>query len=132
MAEFEIFVSKADFKFNCAHFIAFHGFRERLHGHNYRMSVKVTGGPTIGDDGYLIDFGDIKKACRILCSEMNEYFICPARSKDLGITEVEGQIVIDCPDGAKFSFPKSDCAMLPIFHSSAEELCHYFWCAIIR
>lgn len=41
MSEFEVFVSKADFKFSCAHFIAYHGFRERLHGHNYRMSVKV-------------------------------------------------------------------------------------------
>eukprot|EP01033_Poteriospumella_lacustris_P021447 gene21447-15922_t len=43
MAQFEVFVSKADFKFNCAHFIVFEGFRERLHGHNYQMSVKVTG-----------------------------------------------------------------------------------------
>lgn len=40
-AHFEVFVSKEDFKFNCAHFISFKGFRERLHGHNYRISIKV-------------------------------------------------------------------------------------------
>lgn len=43
MGEFEVFVSKSDFKFNCAHFISFKGFRERLHGHNYHVSVKVIG-----------------------------------------------------------------------------------------
>jgi 6-pyruvoyltetrahydropterin/6-carboxytetrahydropterin synthase len=48
-------VSTPELKFNCAHFIAFLGFRERLHGHNYTMSVRVSG--EIGDDGYVIDFG---------------------------------------------------------------------------
>lgn len=132
MAEFDVFVSKADFKFNCAHFIIFDGFRERLHGHNYQMSVRVTGEGHVGNDGYLIDFGDIKKVARLLCKEMNEYFICPMRSPELSIVDVDGQICIECPDGAKFSFPKRDCVLLPVLHSSAEELSHYFWCMIIK
>ncbi|RHZ22112.1 hypothetical protein DYB26_005474, partial [Aphanomyces astaci] len=77
---YRVFVSKDYMKFNAAHFIAFkvhellamvvvgdrcvcvwlQGFRERLHGHNYRMSVTITG-DRIGHDGYLVDFGDIKK-----------------------------------------------------------------------
>ena len=56
-SHFEVFVSKEDFKFNCAHFISFKGFRERLHGHNYRLSVRAIGSKRLGDDGYLIDFG---------------------------------------------------------------------------
>ncbi len=43
-------MSKEDFKFNCSHFIAFEGFRERLHGHNYRISIKVVGTNAIGKD----------------------------------------------------------------------------------
>jgi 6-pyruvoyltetrahydropterin/6-carboxytetrahydropterin synthase len=132
MPQFSVFVSKADFKFNCAHFIAFKGFRERLHGHNYRLSVKVTGVDSVGADGYVIDFGDIKKATRKLCKEMNEYFICPMKSDAMDITEDGAQLCIECEDGARFSFPKSDCAMLPLVHSSAEELSHYFWCKIVR
>lgn len=132
MAEFDIVVSKPDFKFNCAHFIAHTGFRERLHGHNYQIGVKVTGEGYVCKDGYLIDFGDIKKAARKLCKEMNEYFIVPARTTDMIITEVDGQVCLECEDGAKFSFPRGDCAMLPIMHSSAEELAHYFWCMMIR
>ena len=43
MAEFDVYVEKADFKFGCAHFIAHAGFREKLHGHNYNAAVKLTG-----------------------------------------------------------------------------------------
>lgn len=132
MAQFEVLISKADFKFNCAHFISFGGFRERLHGHNYQLSVKVTGGSSLGSDGYLIDFGDVKKAVRKVCKDMNEYFICPMNSTDLTITESNGQVCIACPDGANFCFPSTDCAKLPLTHSSAEELSHYFWCIIVR
>lgn len=127
-----MFVSKADFRFNCAHFIAFKGFRERLHGHNYLLSIKITGTDTIGDDGYVIDFGDIKKATRKLCKQMNEYFLCPMKSDVLTITEVDQQVCLVCEDGSNFSFPRKDVMMLPIMHSSAEELSHYFWCKIIR
>ena len=74
---FRLRVATADMKFNAAHFIAFEGYRERLHGHNYTVSVKVTGSDQIGSDGYVIDFGDIKNAARTVCKDMNEYFLCP-------------------------------------------------------
>lgn len=40
---FEVFVAKEDFKFSSSHFVAFDGFRERLHGHNYSCSVRLKG-----------------------------------------------------------------------------------------
>lgn len=132
MSEFEVYVSKADFKFNCAHFISFKGFREKLHGHNYTVGVKVVGVDSLGDDGYVIDFGDIKKATRAICKSLNESFICPRRSMDLVIEESERQICLQCEDGSTFSFPRSDCSVLPIMHSSAEELSHWLWCTLVR
>ena len=42
-AEFEVFVGKEDFKFSAAHFVAYDGFRERLHGHNYQVAVRLKG-----------------------------------------------------------------------------------------
>ena len=132
MAGFEILICKSDMKFNCAHFIAFKGFRERLHGHNYTLAVKITGDETIGPDGYLLDFGDIKIASRNLCKSLNEYFICPMNSDAIEITENTTNLCLQCEDGTNFSFPKSDCAMLPLVHSSAEELCHYLWFQLVR
>ena len=39
----KVFVMKQDFKFHCAHFVAFKGYRERLHGHNYTVGVRMRG-----------------------------------------------------------------------------------------
>lgn len=40
---FEVFVAKEDFKFSSSHFVAFDGFRERIHGHNYSCSIRLRG-----------------------------------------------------------------------------------------
>jgi dihydroneopterin triphosphate aldolase (PTPS-III) / 6-pyruvoyltetrahydropterin synthase len=117
---YEVFVSKDSFKFNAAHFIAYRGFRERLHGHNYRVSVRVEG--PVGADGYVVDFGDIKRAARAVCSELNERVIVPMQSDVLAIEHGGGQVALVCEDGTRFAFPEADCALLQIRHSSAEEL----------
>jgi len=38
-----VYVAKEDFKFNAAHFVCFHGYRERLHGHSYTASCRLVG-----------------------------------------------------------------------------------------
>ncbi len=120
---YEVFVSKDYFKFNAAHFMAYPGFRERLHGHNYRIAVRVTG--ALRSDWYVVDFGDIKKGARAICEEIDERTIVPLESDCLEITQESGQVGLVCEDGSRFSFPEGDCALLPIKHSSAEELASY-------
>ncbi|CAI5706019.1 unnamed protein product [Peronospora effusa] len=80
--------------FNAAHFIAFKGLREKLHGHNYRLAVIVTG--RVGSDGDVL---------KISIDDSNVH----------GVTE----------DLARFSFPKGGCSLLPIAHTSSEELVIY-------
>ena len=124
MAEkYEVFVSKDYFKFNAAHFMAYPGFRERLHGHNYRVSVRIEG--ELGDEGYVVDFGDIKAAAREICASIDERTIIPIHSDCLEIDRRDGQVDLTTEDGSRFSFPEQDCALLPIRHSSAEELAAY-------
>lgn len=141
---FEVRVSKEAFKFNAAHFVAFQGFREKLHGHNYQVGVKLLGSRNIGRDGYVVDFGDIKAVTKKVCKDMNEHFLCPTLSDVLDITvekhngnkEGGGQqqehIKIVCEDGAMFLFPLQDCAMLPIVHATTEELAIYLWGKILN
>jgi len=145
-SNFEINLSKETFKFNAAHFVAFPGFRERLHGHNYRSSVRLLGTKTICNDGYLLDFGDMKGVVRDVCKEMNEYFICPIYSDVIQISVIAGgsttgmaagtlkqqdTVKLVCEDGATFLFPKGDCLMLPLVHATAEELSIYIWGKIL-
>uniref|UniRef100_A0AAV1UNH4 6-pyruvoyltetrahydropterin synthase n=1 Tax=Peronospora matthiolae TaxID=2874970 RepID=A0AAV1UNH4_9STRA len=120
---FKVHVSKDYMKFNAAHFIAYKGFREKLHGHNYRLAVTITG--QVGKDGYVVDFGEIKKISRVICNELNESFLVPMNSDALKISFDGTNVHIVTEDMAQFSFPKSDCSLLPIVHSSAEELAIY-------
>ena len=121
------------FKFNCAHFVAYKGFRERLHGHNYKLGIRLLGSRTIGQDGYLLDFGDLKAAAKQVCKKLNELFICPIYSDVITITKIKNgkYIQLVCEDGAEFSFPIDDCAMLPIVHSTVEEIGIYCWGQIL-
>ena len=79
---FKVHVSKDYLKFNAAHFIAYHGFREALHGHNYRVSVDVEG--DLGADGYVLDFGVVKDVARRVCKRLDDgrcavTFMAPGR-----------------------------------------------------
>ena len=119
---FRVFVTKDYLKFSAAHFIAYPGFRERLHGHNYRVSVAVHG--PLGPQGYVVDFGVVKRIARRLCERLDERLLVPARSDCLTIRE-EGDAVIIHYEADEFRFPRGDVLLLPIVHSSAEELAQY-------
>ena len=117
---------------------AFPGFRERLHGHNYKVAVRVLGSRQIAPDGYVLDFGDVKKVTRKVCKELNEHFICPMLSNVMDVSIVENgggggeTVILSCEDGSVFQFPKQDCALLPIVHSTAEEMAIYLWSRILK
>uniref|UniRef100_A0A7R9WZ69 6-pyruvoyltetrahydropterin synthase n=1 Tax=Craspedostauros australis TaxID=1486917 RepID=A0A7R9WZ69_9STRA len=128
---FEVYVCKQTFKFNAAHFVAYRGFREALHGHNYFISVRLLGSRTISKDGYLIDFGDVKKAVIRTCKRLNERVICPMHSDVIDITVGDDTVSMVCEDGAKFLFPKADCVFLPIVHATTEEMSIYLWSAVL-
>jgi 6-pyruvoyl-tetrahydropterin synthase len=132
MAEFELNVNISEFRFSCAHFIAHNGVRERLHGHNYTVAIRLVGKDTLNSDGYLVDFSIVKKEMRAICKSLHESFICPMKSSAIKITEVGTQLCMECDDGSKFSFPLRDCSLLPIHHSSVEQLAHYVWCKLVR
>jgi 6-pyruvoyl-tetrahydropterin synthase len=121
-AAFTVHVTKDYLKFNAAHFIAYKGFREALHGHNYRVSVDVEG--ALGAHGYVLDFGLVKRAARRVCERLDEKVLLPARSDCLRIREEGGQVIV-AYDADEFRFPRADVVLVPIVHSSAEELAHY-------
>jgi len=130
---FEVYVSKDTFKFNAAHFVAFEGFRERLHGHNYRIGVRLLGTKKIGPDGYVLDFGDIKAVCKKITKKLNESFLCPLYADALDIEVGEVNVRIKCHvDGAEFLFPRNDCSLLPIVHATTEELAVYLYAEILK
>jgi 6-pyruvoyl-tetrahydropterin synthase len=120
---YSVVVSKDYLKFAAAHFIAHPGFREPLHGHNYQVSVRVEA--ELGADGYVLDFGLVKRVAKALCAELDERIIVPERSDCLVIGGDARRLEMTTAEGDRFEFPRADCAVLPIVHSSAEELAGY-------
>jgi 6-pyruvoyltetrahydropterin/6-carboxytetrahydropterin synthase len=120
---FRVHVAKDYLKFSAAHFIAYRGFREPLHGHNYQVSVQVEGG--LGHDGYVLDFGLVKQAAKRVCERLDERVLLPVESDCLSFERAEGQVEVTYEDGSRFSFPEADVALLPIVHTSAEELARF-------
>ncbi len=122
--QFSIHVAKENLKFSAAHFIAYPGFREPLHGHNYQIGVRVEG--RLAATGYVLDFGLIKRLTKEIADRLDERMIVPALSDCLKIDRHGGQVQIRYENDS-FSIPEGDAAILPITHSSAEELARYIW-----
>lgn len=121
---FAIQVAKENLKFSAAHFIAYPGFREPLHGHNYQVGVRVEG--RLGEVGYVLDFGLVKRLLKALVDRLDERTIIPANSDCLRIERRGAQIWVRY-EADEFVFPAADVALLAIVHSSAEELARHLW-----
>jgi 6-pyruvoyl tetrahydropterin synthase/QueD family protein len=128
-SEFAIHVAKENLKFSAAHFIAYPGFREPLHGHNYQVGVRVEG--KLASNGYVIDFGLIKKIVKAIVDQIDERTIIPADSDCLQIDRPNERQVRVRYEADEFIFPAADVAMLPIVHSSAEEIARYIWSELV-
>jgi 6-pyruvoyltetrahydropterin/6-carboxytetrahydropterin synthase len=87
------------------------------------VTVALSG--AVGADGYVLDFGIVKRVTKAVCEELDERVLVPARSDCLTVAQDGSSIVLEYEDGTRFVFPASDCVLLPIVHASAEELAAY-------
>jgi 6-pyruvoyltetrahydropterin/6-carboxytetrahydropterin synthase len=123
MSFFSVAIGKEMLRFTAAHFIAFHGFREPLHGHTYQAQVTVSG--PVGSDGYVVDFLVLKKIAEEECAQLHFRTLLPAQSDCLLIEENAQEVTVRCEDGTRFLFPRPDVCLLPLLHTSSEEIARY-------
>jgi len=123
MSFFSVAIGKELLRFTAAHFIAFRGFREPLHGHTYQVQVTVSG--PVGPDGYVVDFLVLKKIAEEECAQLHFRTLLPQQSDCLTIKESAEEVTVRCEDGTRFLFPRQDVCLLPIVHTSSEEIARY-------
>jgi GTP cyclohydrolase I len=90
-------------------------------------------GGVLQEDGYIVDFGLIKSAARAVCRRLNQRTLLPAKSDALHVSTSDSkppQVVVSCEDGSRFEFPAADCVLLPLVHTTAEELALFLWSEI--
>ena len=77
--------------------------------------------------GYVIDFGLIKKLTKEIVDRLDERTIVPRDSDCLTIDGPANGVVRIRYEQDEFVLPAADVCIVPIVHSSAEELARYIW-----
>jgi len=119
---YKVEVEKGNLNFSAAHFITFGGKCERLHGHNYAVSVILAGNLT--EDRYVFDFVELKKAIRRICDRLDHHFLLPTQSQHLDIKETDEEWEIRF-ENRRYVFPAEDVLVLPVDSITAELLAEY-------
>ena len=117
-------IAKSYLHFSAAHFTIFSATnRERLHGHNWRIAVEITG--EIRDDGLCFDYAIYKKILKDLCFNYDEYTLIAETSPHLEITE-DDEFYLVKHNGRTQPLLKTDTILMPIANITIESLAHYF------
>lgn len=112
-------LARLDMGFAAAHFSVIDGVSERLHGHNYRVALRVHG--PVREDGTVVDFGSLKRALRTECQGLDEVLLLPTISPTVSVTPSGDQVEVREGD-RRFVFPSGDVRLLEIPNTTCECL----------
>ncbi len=118
-----LYIDKESHKFSAAHYTIFSATeRERLHGHNYSVSVKISA--PMGENGFSADYNVYKQRIAVLCEALDEYTLLAGDSPHQRIEE-EGVYYRVHYAQDELLFLRSDTRVLPIRNATVEELSRY-------
>lgn len=116
-------IHKQYLHFSVAHFTIFSATeRERLHGHNFRIAVAITG--EVNDNGLCFDYAVYKKILQELCVRFDEYTLIAKNSPHLTIRSDE-QYHHVTHNGITMPLLKTDTILLPVLNVTIEEMSKY-------
>lgn len=112
-------VAREQIGFAAAHFGIIGGERERLHGHNYRVSLRASG--PVDADGTVVDFAALKEALRAECAALDHRMLVPTECPSIAVRAAGGRVGLRV--GAdEFSFPAADVRLLALRNTTCECL----------
>jgi 6-pyruvoyltetrahydropterin/6-carboxytetrahydropterin synthase len=112
-------LARGDIGFSAAHFSIHQGRSERLHGHNYRVSLQARG--PVDAEGTVVDFSGLKGALRMLCAALDEHMLVPTRSPHVRVEETADGVVLT-EGSRRFVIPRGDAVLLPVVNTTCECL----------
>jgi 6-pyruvoyltetrahydropterin/6-carboxytetrahydropterin synthase len=118
-------VTKESLGFSAAHFLTLPGHVcERLHGHNYRIGVRVEG-PVDPGTGFVVDFAVVKQAVRGLIDPMDHRLLVPTANPNLIVREDGDRLRLEYQTPDWLVVQKRHACLLPVTHTTAEALAEY-------
>jgi 6-pyruvoyltetrahydropterin/6-carboxytetrahydropterin synthase len=118
-------VAKDYLTFSAAHFITIAGHKcESLHGHNYVVNVSIAG--TVDrTTGFVVDFAVVKQLLGPALDALDHRVLVPTRNELVRVRPDGGTTEIDYRGTARFRFPASDVALVPVTDTTAELLAEF-------
>lgn len=119
-SRYKVRVTKDYLVFCSGHFITYMGDQcERIHGHNYRTAVEVE--DELDSNHYVFDFIALKDITRAIVDELDHRMLLPTRSDLIHLEEDGPNWRVRYKD-RYWSFPRDECALVPIANTTAELL----------
>jgi 6-pyruvoyltetrahydropterin/6-carboxytetrahydropterin synthase len=115
-----IALAREQYKFSCAHMTVFpDGTKERLHGHNYTISVEIEVDRI--DLKAMVPFAPIKDVLSELCAQWKDHILLAAKNPHFEVIRDADEIEFKlCGD--RYVMPRGDVLILPIDNVSVEAL----------
>ena len=118
--KYQLRVSKDYLVFSAAHFLTYDGdICERLHGHNYRVAVEISG--PLDENHYVVDFIAVRDALKQIVDELDHRMLLPTEHPLITVTADEESVEAVFRD-RRWVFPREDCILLPIPNTTTELL----------
>jgi 6-pyruvoyltetrahydropterin/6-carboxytetrahydropterin synthase len=116
-------VTKDHLVFSAAHFITFNGnICERLHGHNWRTAVELTG--PLDRNSYVFDFIALRDTLQGIINELDHRVLLPTKHAMITVKESKREVEASFED-RRWIFPREDCVLLPVENTTAELIARW-------
>jgi 6-pyruvoyltetrahydropterin/6-carboxytetrahydropterin synthase len=120
---YRVRVTKDHLVFSAAHFITFNGnICERLHGHNWRTAVELTG--PLDENSYVFDFIALRDRLQEIVNQLDHRVLLPTQHEAIRVTESELEVEATFED-RRWVFPREDCVLLPVANTTAELIARW-------
>jgi 6-pyruvoyltetrahydropterin/6-carboxytetrahydropterin synthase len=121
--QYRVRVTKDHLVFSAAHFITFNGnICERLHGHNWRAAVEVSG--PLDENEYVFDFIALRDELQAIVNELDHRVLLPTEHKTIRVKETKREVEAEFED-RRWVFPREDCKLLPVPNTTAEAIARW-------
>lgn len=110
-------------RFSAAHFLPTHDKCQRLHGHDYSVSVQIEG---FESKGFVVDFLLVEKELREMLDRLDHRVLLPKQSEKLEWHASDNKTNTEISyNGYLVSIPSVFICNLPVDSTSSEELSDY-------
>ncbi len=122
---YKLTVERTDLNFSAAHFLMRHPKCERVHGHNYRVTIEIES-DKLNSQQMIVDFLEVRDIVREICQKMDHHILIPTKAEDIEIKEMGDEMEV-IANKRRYVFPKDDALLLPIEATTVEKISEYIY-----